>query len=46
MADDIPSYRIDTNKRGFEDIFDATRSRVVIHLGRTIAKVKKPHASL
>ena len=34
LGDDIPSYRIDIVKRGFEDIFRKHRIQGVIHLGR------------
>ncbi|MBK8972744.1 MAG: SDR family oxidoreductase [Hahellaceae bacterium] len=37
LGDDIPSYRIDMNKRGFEDIFRRYNIKGVIHLGRMIA---------
>jgi len=33
-SDDIPSYKIDFNKRGFEDIFKHYEFDSVIHLGR------------
>jgi len=33
-SDDIPSYKIDFNKRGFEDIFKQYDFESVIHLGR------------
>ncbi len=34
LGDDIPSYRIDFNKRGFEDLFRRYKFDSVIHLGR------------
>jgi UDP-glucose 4-epimerase len=34
MSPDIPSYHIDLNKRGMEDIFRKYRFDAVIHLGR------------
>jgi len=34
MSPDIPSYHIDLNKRGMEDIFRKHRFDAVIHLGR------------
>lgn len=34
LGDDIPSYCIDLNKRGFEDLFRQYRFDGVIHLGR------------
>ncbi|AZZ92974.1 NAD-dependent epimerase/dehydratase family protein [Hahella sp. KA22] len=37
LGDDVPSYRIDVNKRGFEDIFRKHNITGVIHLGRMIA---------
>ncbi len=37
LGDDIPSYRIDMNQRGFEDLFRTHAIKGVIHLGRMIA---------
>ncbi|MCP5209219.1 MAG: SDR family oxidoreductase [Hahellaceae bacterium] len=37
LGDDIPSYRIDFNKRVFEDLFRKYNFDGVIHLGRLIA---------
>jgi UDP-glucose 4-epimerase len=37
ISDDIPSYRIDMNNRGFEDLFRRYDIKGVIHLGRMIA---------
>ncbi|OZG73403.1 NAD-dependent epimerase [Hahella sp. CCB-MM4] len=37
LSDDIASYRIDVNKRGFEDIFRKHDIKAVVHLGRMIA---------
>ncbi|WP_020408159.1 SDR family oxidoreductase [Hahella ganghwensis] len=37
LSDDIASYRIDVNKRGFEDIFRKHDIKTVVHLGRMIA---------
>ncbi|TVP58668.1 MAG: SDR family oxidoreductase [Halomonadaceae bacterium] len=34
---DVPSYRIDFNKRGFEDLFRQYRFTGVIHLGRLMS---------
>ena len=34
LGDDIPSYRIDIGKRGFEDIFRAHKIQGLIHMGR------------
>lgn len=34
LGDDVPSYRIDFNKRGFEDLFKKYAFFGVIHLGR------------
>ncbi|MFT7372880.1 MAG: UDP-glucose 4-epimerase, partial [Oleiphilaceae bacterium] len=33
-SDDIPSYKVDFNKRGFEDLFKRHDFDSVIHLGR------------
>lgn len=37
LSDDIPSYRIDLNKRGFEDLFRRYAIQGVIHLGRMMS---------
>jgi UDP-glucose 4-epimerase len=37
LGDDIPSYRIDIGKRGFEDILRKHKIQGVIHLGRIMS---------
>jgi len=37
LGDDIPSYRLDFNKRGFEDLFKRYGFDGVIHLGRIMS---------
>jgi len=37
LGDDIPSYCIDFNKRGFEDLFRRYEFDAVIHLGRVMS---------
>ena len=37
LGEDIPSYRIDANKRGFEDIFRQHPIRGIVHLGRIMS---------
>lgn len=34
---DVPSYRVDMHKRGFEDIFRAHKIDAVLHIGRVFA---------
>lgn len=37
LSDDVPSYRLDLNKRGFEDLFKRYDIKGIIHLGRMIS---------
>lgn len=37
LSDAIPSYRVDLNKRGFEDLFRRYDIQGIIHLGRMIS---------
>ncbi|RMF18935.1 MAG: SDR family oxidoreductase [Gammaproteobacteria bacterium] len=37
LGEDIPSYRIDANKRGFEDIFRNHHPGGIVHLGRIMS---------